>query len=1082
MTAPGYHRTPHLAAQTLVFVTEDDLWSAPAGGGIARRLTIGAAECSLPRFSPDGLSIAFVGRDEGHPEVFVLPASGGPARRVTFLGSEALHICGWSADGSEVYFTSDAGSPFVKQTTAFAVQASGGAARALNFGHATSFAIGPRGETLIGRNAIDPARWKRYRGGTAGQLWVDARGEGRFERLGREIAGNLVWPMWVGGRVFFLSDHEGVGNIYSCEPDGSDLRGHTDESAYYARFPSTDGTRIVYACGAEIVLLDPRDGSVRRVDIQTPSNAPQSARRFVDAGDLLEAFSPSPDGTSIGLISRGRAFAMPLWEEAVTEYGIDDGSRRRHLSWLHDGRRLAYVDDSAGFERIAIEPVDRSEPPAYVSEINVGRITELAASPVDDTLAFANHRHELMVIAAGGQPRLLDTSSGWRVTDLAFSPDGRYVAYAWAPAHDTSIIRIADLADGRVHDATAALRTDRAPAWDPQGKYLYFISTRDFHPVYDALQFDLSFPQAMRPFVVTLRADVPNPFVAKPAPIHRAKDDDEEDDAERDKPPITIDFAGLPQRLLGFPVEEGHYEQIAGLKGRVVFSQFPVHGIQPHARANEETEHGGTLVAYDFEQQRVATLVADIDDFRVGADGRTLVYASREKLRVIDAGGELPEEEEEPKAPGEFNRRSGFLDLGRISVQVEPRREWRQMYAEAWRLQREQFWDEGMSGVDWDAVFERYAALLPRLRTRVELSDLIWEMQGELGTSHAYEIGGDFRVPPQYRRGFLGADYVWDEPAGGYRITRIYRGDSWDRDLDSPLAEPGLDIRAGDVIVALGGRNVSRDVTPDALLVNLAAREISLTLERDGERRRVLARTLRDERMLRYRAWVEENRRVVHERSGGSVGYIHIPDMGPWGFAEFHRGFLSEFNLAGLIVDVRYNRGGHISPLLLEKLARKRVGYDVSRYGPPVPYPPESVAGPMVALTNQFAGSDGDIFSHCFKLYGLGPLVGMRTWGGVIGINPYHRLVDGTLTTQPEYSFWFRDVGWNVENYGTDPDIEVDIAPHESMRGIDPQMERALAIMMDGLRNAPEREPFGPRPRLPLPPTGADRRAQDLSP
>jgi tricorn protease len=1083
MSALGYHRTPHLAGETLVFVTEDDIWTAPVSGGIARRLTTSAGECSLPRLSPDARSIAYVGRDEGHPEVFVMPAAGGPAERLTFLGSEALYVCGWSADGAEIYFTSDAGSPFVKETNAFAVAATGGAARALTIGHAMTFAIESGGATLVGRNAIDPARWKRYRGGTAGRLWVDAAGSGTFARLGREIDGNLVWPMWIGGRVFFLSDHDGIGNIYSCRPDSSDVRRHTGERTYYARFPATDGTRIVYACGAEIVLLDPRDDSVRRIDLQTPSAATQSARRFVEAGDFLEAFSPSPDGTALGLISRGRVFAMPLWEEAVTEYGSDDGARRRHCTWLHDGSRIAYVDDSAGYERIAIEPADRSSPAARASETDVGRITELIASPVDDTLAFANHRHELMVIAPGGLPRLLDTSRGWRVTDLAFSPDGRYIAYAWSPAPDTSIIRIADLRDDRIHDATSPLRTDRAPAWDPQGKYLYFISTRDFRPVYDALQFDLSFPQAMRPFVVTLRADVPNPFVAKPAPLHRAKDDDDDDDDDKpERPPIDIDFDGLTQRILGFPVDEGHYEQIAGAKGRIVYSHFPVRGIQPHARTSGEAEHGGTLAAYDFEQQRAATLAQDIDDFQLGSDARTLIYASRDKLRVIDVGADLPEDDDEPKAPTEFNRRSGYLDLDRISVMVEPRAEWRQMYAEAWRLQREQFWDADMSGVDWNAVYARYAALLPRLRTRVELSDVIWEMQGELGTSHAYEIGGDFRVPPQYRRGFLGADYAWDEAAAGYRIARIYRGDSWDRDLDSPLAEPGLDVRPGDVIVALGGRAVTRELTPDALLVNVAAREISLTIERDGQRRRVLARTLRDERMLRYRAWVEENRRIVHERTGGTVGYVHIPDMGPWGFAEFHRGFLSEFNLAGLIVDVRYNRGGHISPLLLEKLARKRVGYDVSRYGPPVPYPPESVAGPIVAITNQFAGSDGDIFSHCFKLYGLGPLVGMRTWGGVIGINPYHRLVDGTLTTQPEYSFWFSDVGWNVENYGTDPDVEVDIAPHESRLGIDPQMDRALELILGTLRERPERQAFGPRPLLTLPLNGAPRVAGDHSP
>jgi tricorn protease len=369
-----------------------------------------------------------------------------------------------------------------------------------------------------------------------------------------------------------------------------------------------------------------------------------------------------------------------------------------------------------------------------------------------------------------------------------------------------------------------------------------------------------------------------------------------------------------------------------------------------------------------------------------------------------------------------------------------------------------------MQGIDWPAVLTRYEALLPRVRTRAELSDLIWEMQGELGTSHAYESGGDVRVPPQYRRGFLGADYAWNAARGGYVIATILRGDSWNRSDDSPLAEPGLDVKAGDAIVAVGGVAVSASRTPDELLVNRAGRDVAIDFERDGTRRRVLVHALRDERMLRYRAWVDANRRTVHERSGGRVGYVHIPDMGPWGFAEFHRGYLSEFERDGLVVDVRYNRGGHVSPLLLEKLARKRVGYDVSRYGPPAPYPPESVSGPMVALTNQFAGSDGDIFSHCFKLYGLGTLVGMRTWGGVIGINPYHELVDGTVTTQPEYSFWFVDAGWGVENYGTDPDVEVDIAPQDSAAGIDPQMDTALRLITESLGQAPPPPIFPPYP------------------
>ncbi|MGH9550607.1 MAG: PDZ domain-containing protein, partial [Terriglobales bacterium] len=385
----------------------------------------------------------------------------------------------------------------------------------------------------------------------------------------------------------------------------------------------------------------------------------------------------------------------------------------------------------------------------------------------------------------------------------------------------------------------------------------------------------------------------------------------------------------------------------------------------------------------------------------------------------------LPAEGAEPAPPAGTGRKSGWIELGRAQTLVHPQQEWTQMYEEAWRLQSEQFWDESMSNVDWKVVHDRYAAILKRVRTRAELSDIIWEMQGELGTSHAYEMGGDYRRIPAYYRGFLGADLVWNAKHKGYTVERIVRGDSWADECDSPLAVPGADVAEGETIVAVNGREVNKEITPDELLLNNAAREVSLTvIDKKGERRNVVTKTLRNEVMLRYRNWVERNRKLVHERTNGKVGYVHIPDMGPFGFAEFHRGYLTEVHRDGLIVDARYNRGGHVSPLLLEKLARKRSGYDISRWGVPMPYPPESVAGPMVCLTNQFAGSDGDIFSHCFKLYQLGPLVGKRTWGGVIGIWPRHRLVDGTITTQPEYSFWFKDVGWKVENYGTDPDFD----------------------------------------------------------
>ncbi len=534
---------------------------------------------------------------------------------------------------------------------------------------------------------------------------------------------------------------------------------------------------------------------------------------------------------------------------------------------------------------------------------------------------------------------------------------------------------------------------------------------------------------------------------------------------------IEIEFDDIESRILAFPVSEGIYMQIVGVENRALFTVYPIKGIRPNFSWYSDDSNLGTLIAYDFDENRSATLQKDVGHFVLAHDNQTLYYKARKRIRAVDALEKLPGEGREPASASGSGRSSGWIDIARAQVMVSPKLEWTQMYSEAWRLQKEQFWDESMSGIDWDLVYKRYSVLLPRVRTRHEVSDLIWEMQGELGTSHAYEMGGDYRRSLHYHQGFLGVDVAWDAKRKGYRIEKILKGDSWSPEASSPLIRPGLNIAQGDVIVSINGTPVSKELTVDQLLLNQQSMEVSIgILGKDKSKRNVVVETLRTERPLRYRDWVESNRKSVHEATKGRIGYVHIPDMGPWGFAEFHRSYLSEVNKDGLIVDVRYNRGGHVSPLLLEKLLRKRVGYDVSRWAPSMPYPPESVAGPMVAITNQFAGSDGDIFSHCFKLYKLGPLVGKRTWGGVIGIWPRHRLVDGTVTTQPEYSFWFNDVGWGIENYGTKPDHEVDIPPHDFIAKKDPQMEKALSLIHELLKANPVMLPdFSNRPLLPLP-------------
>jgi len=383
------------------------------------------------------------------------------------------------------------------------------------------------------------------------------------------------------------------------------------------------------------------------------------------------------------------------------------------------------------------------------------------------------------------------------------------------------------------------------------------------------------------------------------------------------------------------------------------------------------------------------------------------------------------------------------------------------MFDEAWRLQRDQFWVSDMQGIEWKKAHRRYRPLVDRVASRSEFSDLLWELQGELGTSHAYEMGGDYRPSPAYFQGFLGADLAFDPKCRAWIIRRIPRGDSWTASATSPLAAPGLGLRPGSRVLEVAGQKLGKDQSPGEALVNEAGEQVELTVTDPGGRkkRRVTVKTLRHERSLRYRDWVEQNREYVHRKTRGRVGYIHIPNMGPQGYAEFHRYFIAEVDRAGLIIDVRFNGGGHVSPLLIEKLLRRRVGYDAQRWGEPEPYPTESPSGPMVALTNERAGSDGDIFSHCFKLYGLGPLIGKRTWGGVVGIWPRHALVDGTVTTQPEFSFWFEDVGFGVENYGTDPDIEVEILPQDYRRGKDTQLDRGIIEVTRVIKEKPALKP-----------------------
>jgi tricorn protease len=1062
---PSYLRQPTLHGETIVFVADDDLWSVAASGGVARRLTAGLSEPSTPCLSPDGRWLAFVGRDEQHPEVCVMPAEGGDARRLTWLGSDTL-VRGWTPDGEIVYVTTQ-GQPFFRNHQAFVVAPGGGASRALPYGQVNHLAFGPGERKVIGRNTADPARWKRYRGGTAGALWIDAEGTGEFRRM-TGIAGNVTSPMWLGGRIWFLGDAEGVGNLYSCLPEGGDLRRHTDHDGFYARHAQSDGRRIVYQREAQIWLFDPDSETTRQVAVRTPAHRAQAARRFVAAGEHLESFRLHPAGHSLALVARGQLFAMALWEGATRRFAAAEAGRTRHGQWLADGESLVAVSDASGEERIVVFAANE----ARVLPWDTGHVARLRAAPRGTLVAVANHRNEVLIgDVASGELVQVDASEFGRSDDLAWSPDAAWLAYGFATSTRHVALKLHEVAARRSTLVTQPEFRDYSPSFDPEGRYLYFLSLRTFDPVYDSVHFELSFPRAARPYLIALQAGGRPPFEPEPKGLggEPPHGDAVPASSAPPRPPVRVDLEGIASRVAAFPVSEGRFERIAGVAGRkVVWSLQNIVGA--HGRGGHK-EAAGKLEVFDFATLRTETLAEKAEAFEVAGDGKTLAFRDGKRLRAMAAERKPGPKADAADNDGPPSRRNGWIDLERLRVSIEPRREWRQMLREVWRLQRDQFWSADMSGVDWEAAWRTYSPLLERVATRADLSDLIWEMQGELGTSHAYEMGGDHRKPPAVALGYLGCETRFDAADGSYEITRIVNGDPWDAGADSPLHAVGVEARVGDRIVAIGGQSVSRQTPPAALLVHQSGATLQLTLQRGaGEaasRRDVTVTALADEVPARYREWVEKNRSWVHERSQGRVGYFHLPDMMAAGFAEFHRYFGAECEREALVVDVRYNRGGHVSQLLLEKIARRRIGYAFSRWARPATYPEEAVAGPVVALTNEHAGSDGDIFSHGFKLMKIGPLVGTRTWGGVVGIWPRHTLVDGTQTTQPEFAYWFSDVGWSIENYGTDPDIEVDNAPQDHVAGLDRQLETAVATALARIEAAPAQAgDFSARPRL----------------
>ncbi|MFF3398314.1 S41 family peptidase [Streptomyces sp. NPDC002659] len=1063
MTHPAYLRYPHVHGELIAFTAEDDVWVAPLDGGRAWRVSADNVPVNHPRISPDGTHIAWSSQRAGAPEVHLAPVDGGPTNRLTYWGSAKTSVRGWTPDGQVLAITTH-GQASLRRTWARAVPLDGGPAAVLPYGPVADVAHGPHTVLLSATMGREAAAWKRYRGGTAGKLWIDRDGEGEFVRLHEELDGNIEYPLWVGDRIAFLSDHEGTGALYSSAADGSGLRRHTPLDGFYARHAATDGTRVVYASAGELWLLDSLDAAEpRRLDIRLGGQRTDLRPRPVKADHHFGTANPDHTGRGSAVEVRGAIHWVTHREGPARALAAEPGVRARlpRTFRVEGEEQVVWVTDAEGEDALEFAPATGPAPgatPRRLGAGRLGRVLSLAVAPDGSRAAVASHDGRVLLVEReSGEVREVDRSEHGDATGLAFSPDSGWLAWSHAGPEPLRQLKLANTADLSVSEATPLRFCDYQPAFTLDGKHLAFLSERAFDPVYDTHVFDLAFVRGCRPHLITLAATTPSPFGpqrhGRAFETDKDKDQGRQDGEDGGVPVTRIDLEGLADRIVPFPVEAASYSTLRAAKDGLLWLSHPLRGVLGATRATPDDPGPQTaLERYDLVQQRIEELAPDATSFSVSGDGKRVLLYTDGKLKVVPSDRRASRDEESDS--------NITVDLSRVRGSVDPAAEWRQMYDEAGRLMRDNFWRADLGGVDWDGVLDRYRPILSKVATHDDLMDLLWEVQGELGTSHAYVTPRGGYGSASTRQGLLGAD-ISRAADGAWRIDRVLPSETSDPNAHSPLAAPGVAVRAGDAILAVDGRPVDPVAGPGPLLVGAAGKPVELTVSPagGGDPRHAVVVPLSDEEPLRYHAWVADRRAYVHEKSGGRLGYLHVPDMQAPGWAQIHRDLRIEVACEGLVVDVRENRGGHTSQLVVEKLARRIVGWDLPRGMQPFSYPQDAPRGPVVAVANEFSGSDGDIVNAAIKALGIGPVVGTRTWGGVVGIDSRYSLVDGTLVTQPKYAFWLEGYGWGVENHGVDPDVEVVTTPQDHAAGRDPQLDEAVRIALAVLSENPAKTP-----------------------